>query len=384
MSLSKRKQLALTLSSRRAELSALPVLTGFDGFVDEMITVVNTREDLRSYTKMDTISAFGKAVSAAAGHSSLREIVIRETHPGGCAVNMGDGLSRLGVPVCTYATVGNPLHAAFAEYAEQASLYSWGDEPGRTLAFEFDDGKLMFSAVEQLQSFHPDALRGYLESTPFEADCAAAKVIALTDWTLYPHMTACWDLLREQVFAKLENPVFFFDLVDPSSRSEADIRDMLPALTRFQSLGEVNLGLNQNEANILSRYLGLPITQAKDPEAALDQAAALCKALKISRVILHAIPYAVSAGDEGMARLLGPYCEHPVKSTGAGDRFNAGWVLGRVLQLDETEKLMTACACSGAFVRKGLSGNLEGLCDLLESPWPGDSPAVISGGTPGA
>jgi hypothetical protein len=47
-------------------------------------------------------------------------------------------------------------------------------------------------------------------------------VIALTDWTLYPHMTAVWRLLIAGVFAKLAHrPAFFIDLVDPSGRPAA-------------------------------------------------------------------------------------------------------------------------------------------------------------------
>jgi dTDP-4-amino-4,6-dideoxygalactose transaminase len=39
------------------------------------------------------IATFGKLISAAAGHSSLREIVVNDVHPGGCAVNLADGLA---------------------------------------------------------------------------------------------------------------------------------------------------------------------------------------------------------------------------------------------------------------------------------------------------
>src|SRR5690606_3614825 len=89
--------------------------------------------------------------------------------------------------------------------------------------------------------------------------CRRAKLIALTDWTLYPHMTRCWDMLLERVYGRLTHrPPFFFDLVDPSSRTDADIAGMLEVLKKFQACGDVILGLNGNEANIVSRVLGLP------------------------------------------------------------------------------------------------------------------------------
>ena len=346
------------------------MVTGFDGFVDEMISVVDERASLTDYQRIETISAFGEKITAAAGHSSLREIVINEVDPGGCAVNMGDGLAHLGLPVTTFATVGEPMHPAFAEYAEKVHLVSWGDEPGRTLAYEFADGKLMFSAVSQLQKFHPDNLRSYLADGLFARACADASLIAITDWSLYPHMTECWAFLREAVFAKLAGrPRFFFDLVDPSSRSEADIRKMLTELSGFGALGEVTLGLNQNEANILSKLTGGADDKVAEPDGALRQATELRAALGLDAVIIHAIRYAV--GDDGQDResLYGPYCANPKKSTGAGDRFNAGYALGRVLELPLQARLQIACGSSGYFVRSGRSASLSELAEFLSESW---------------
>ena len=76
-----------------------PVVVGFDGFVDEMISVVAERNSLEEFSSVPDIGTFAGLLSAAAGHSSLREIVITAMHPGGCAVNMGDGLAALGIPV---------------------------------------------------------------------------------------------------------------------------------------------------------------------------------------------------------------------------------------------------------------------------------------------
>ena len=80
------------------EMPPRPVVVGFDGFVDEMVTVVAERHSLESFEPVPDIATFGALISAAAGHSSLREIVVRDVHPGGCAVNLGDGLAALGVP----------------------------------------------------------------------------------------------------------------------------------------------------------------------------------------------------------------------------------------------------------------------------------------------
>lgn len=355
------------LRTQRHAISKLKVVTGFDAFVDEMITVVDKRQDLEHFDRVGTISRFGELVSAAAGHNSLREIVVTRMDPGGCAVNMGDGLATLGVDVHTFATAGEPIHRAFDAYREKASLYSWGREPGRTLAYEFADGKLMFSAVSHLAEFTPEAIAQRLKDGHFEKICQEAKLIALTDWTLYPHMTACWKFLQQTVFSKLTHrPHFFLDLVDPSSRAEKDITDMLAAVPGFEQCGPTTLGLNQNEANILSRLTGGKTLTSPDSEQAAEQVSILREKIGLSEILIHSVRYAVLANDTGTFCASGPYCENPVKLTGAGDRFNAGYSLGLTLGLPPEARLRLAAFVSGLYVRLGRSANLDELIGFLE------------------
>jgi sugar/nucleoside kinase (ribokinase family) len=352
------------------------VVTGFDGFVDEMISLVGERRALDDFTPVPDIATFGAMISAAAGHSSLREIVVNDVHPGGCAVNLADGLASLGVAVDCFATLGEPEHPAFRGIAAKCrSFHSWGREPGRTLAFEFNDGKLMFSAVKQLADFTPEAVRGFLAGGAFAAACADAQVIALTDWTLYPHMTEVWKMLQREVFSKLvQRPVFFIDLVDPSSRSAADIAGVAAIFSDFEPAGPVTLGLNGNEANILCRLHGLAgVPSDVTPDEALRQAASLRDLLGISRVVVHRIPFAVSASAEGGCVQGGPYCASPKKSTGAGDRFNAGFCLGQVLNLGDAASLALGCAVAGFFVRQARSASRQELVDFLRN-WAAGTP----------
>jgi sugar/nucleoside kinase (ribokinase family) len=364
-----------TLADWVAGLPAAPgsVVTGFDGFVDEMITLVAERQDLENFTPVPDIATFGRLVSAAAGQSSLREIVVHAVHPGGCAVNLGDGLAALGVPVDCFATLGEPPHPAFAEATSRfRSAHSWGREPGRTLAFEFADGKLMFSAVRQLAELDAEDVRRRLGNGQFQKCCTEARVVALTDWSLYPHMTGVWELLRHEVFARLpQAPQFFFDLVDPSSRSASDILGMLAELGRFRDCGRVTLGLNGNEANILARLLELP-PAGDEPQDILRLAGDLRGRLDIHSVVVHRNRFAVAADADGHAAAVpGPHCAQPRKSTGAGDRFNAGYVLGLLGQADLADCLTLGCASAGFFVRRAASATRADLVDFLRR-WGAD------------
>ncbi len=361
-------ELSPELRARAARLASLPVVIGFDGFVDEMITVVLERKDLETFTPVPDIKTFGGLISAAAGHSSLREITVNNVDPGGCAVNMGDGLLGFGIPVDLFATLGDPLHPAFAEMTGRCrSVHSWGDEPGRTLAFEFADGKLMFSAVRQLADFDAAHVRECLKDGAYAAACAGAGLIAMTNWSLYPRMTEVWRVLADEVFAALPaGKRIFVDLVDPSSRSAGDIRGMLDMLPRLAKGGaKLTLGVNGNEANLLCELLGLD--KAENAEASVaEQAKRLRTALDVDEVVVHWIRYAAVSGPDGDASAEGPFCAKPRKSTGAGDRFNSGYALGLLLGFSPRERLRLAAASSGFFVREARSASVDELADFLE------------------
>lgn len=355
------------LKELQSLLSRSPVVAGFDGFVDEIISVVEERTSLNEWKPVPSISKFGDLIKAAAGRSSLREIIVHRADPGGCAVNLGDGLIALGFPLHCFATLGRPIHSAFEAFVSKcASCHSWGREPGRTLAFEFSDGKLMFSAVSQLAEFDCQMLDQALQDGVYLQACQQAKLIALTDWTLYPHMTSCWAKLQRDVYGQLKHrPYFFIDLVDPSGRTDKDIEAMLQTIPHLEKSGPVILGLNGTEANVLGRILGIP-PAVEELKAVKSLAESLRAKLGISQVVIHCIRLAAVSDANSSFALPGPYCAKPKKSTGAGDRFNAGYCCGQILGLPSKASLATGCAASGYFVRHAQSPDLSQLAQFME------------------
>jgi hypothetical protein len=350
-------RLAETLATRQGEIPALRAVAGFDGFVDEMIQVVGTRRGIDDFTPMRSIADFAGWAAAAAGRSGLREIVVHREDAGGCAINCADGLAALGVGVELFATVGAPPHRAFAPVlARLAAVHPLGEVYGRTLALEFADGKLMLPAVAQLAALDVALAQHALLAGAFPAACARARLIALTNWTLYPHMTAVWGLIAEQVFSRLtQRPAIILDLVDPGGRSSADIRAMLAVLPSMARAADATLGVNLNEANALARLLG--VATGIDDASLAGLAGRLQAAIGV-QVVVHALHFAATAD----ATVRGPWTATPVKLTGAGDRFNAGYGLGLMLGLPADQRLALGCATSGSFVRAGASA---GLSDII-------------------
>ncbi len=147
----------------------------------------------------------------------------------------------------------------------------------------------------------------------------------------------------------------------------ADIRDMAAILREFEPAGPVTLGLNGNEANALCRAHDASSAPADAaPEQTLEQAFTLLELLGVSRVVIHRVPFAVSAATGCATSQPGPYSPGATKSTGAGDRFNAGFCLGLALGLDDGESLVLGCAASGFFVRNARSATRGELVGFLE------------------
>ena len=360
-------KLAEVFGSRSPELATLPIVSGFDGFVDEMISVVEERTDLSHWTPVPTIARMAEHMNAAAGRSSLREIIVHDMAAGGCTVNLSDGTATLGIPMHVFATMGEPIHSAFQSLLQKCASYrSWGATPGRTLALEFSDGKYMLSAITPTFDFTPEHLDKMLADGYYLQCCRDASMLVLTDWSMFPHMTACWKKLNAEVFSKLPRRLpLYIDLVDPSSRTITDIDEMLHTVTELEENVETILGLNGVEANVVARVLGIP-TVTDSLEDIATQAAEILENLQINAVSIHCVKTAALADATGSYAVSGPYCAKPKKSTGAGDRFNAGFCAGTLLKLSPRERLLVGCACSGFFVREARSATAKELAEFIQ------------------
>lgn len=359
-----------TLEAQRAELAQKRVVAGFDGFVDELIDAVDQRQDAERYQKIESMARFGEMITAASGRSSLSEIQIRSTDAGGCSVNLSDGLNHLGVGVDFYGTLGQPMHPAFQTFSEECrSCQSWLDGHGLTLALEFSDGKYMLASMSDLHRFTPRVVQEHIESGDFKQRCAEADIIILNNWTLYPHMTDVWQYLSDHVFSDLPKRIpVFIDLVNPSSRSRQDIFAMMECLKAMQRSVDCILGVNLNEADLLAKLIGEEPAQG-EADAVLSQIRSLREYLHISEVVAHGVKVNCVAGNGyDAAGVVGPYCEAPLKSTGAGDRFNAGYCLGVMLGLEPEQRLQLGVATSGVFIRQARSARFDELLKFL-SDW---------------
>lgn len=339
-----------------------------DGFVDTILHVVDKRESAEKYTRLSQMAEFGNRIKAAAGHSANMEMVTKMVKLGGNGPIMAHALGSYGPAVTYIGNLGAPtLHPVFEPFSKSAKVISIA-EPGYTDAVEFDDGKLMFGKHLSLGQVDWKNLIAHLPEEKLVKLCQQVSLIALVNWTMLVHMDGILEKFLTRVMPKLDDNHrwVFFDLADPAKRTREDIAAVLKTIARFQKHSRVILGLNFSEGQQIGSVLGIRPC-GKDGGAVAAHAKAIREKLKIDTVVIHPTTFAAAADSTGAEHVAGPYVEKPKITTGAGDHFNAGFCLGRMLGFDLTASLQVGVGTSGFYVRQAKSPSVRDLVSFLKS-----------------
>ena len=371
MSLTRQQICSLAAKKLRAAAPTLNqqrAMVGLDGFVDEIIAVVETRGDYAHYEPVPTISRLAEKIGRAAGQSSNYELVVKDMKLGGNGPIMANALAAVGMDVTYVGNLGYPnVHPVFSEFAKRAKVISIG-EPGHTDALEFEDGKLMLGKLTPLEDVNWDNILSRVGKDELGRVIGQSKLVGMVNWTMLPHMSRIWAKLLDEVIPNYERHErkLFVDLADPEKRTHEDILDALKLLTRFQDQVDVILGLNLKESVEIADVLGLP-GQATPEETIEQTAAAIREELNLHCVVIHPRRGAAAATADERASFKGPFVERPKISTGAGDHFNAGFCLARVLGMSLEESLCIGVSTSGYYVRSAESPSAAQLADFAEA-----------------
>jgi ketohexokinase len=365
-------------------------LVGFDGFIDWIARVVDRRHDMSvdGYEPIRTIEAYAARCAAAAGKSTNIEVVDIEQRWGGNGPLLAGTMATLGTPTTYIGAVGSandpreldPLFAPLARACREVIPIGL---PGRTDAFEFDDGKLMFNRTANVQRVGWDLVRDTVGVERLIELMANAPVLGLVNWSLMGDVEGVWHGLMDEVFPRLVDAfadvrsgstrtkrMIFIDLSDPAKRSDHDIERVLTTIHAMQSHASVTLGLNLAEAQRLAAVTGVAIDEDSLECAASD----LLSKVGIGCVVIHPREGAAAATDAGeRASFGGPTAAKPTISTGAGDHFNGGFVFARSTGLGLAESLAAGCAASGWYVRHAAApsrGDLVRFLNQLPLPEP--------------
>ncbi len=365
-----RRQGATRLLEAAARVGRMSAFVGLDGFVDEILHVVDKRESATVFTRVPTIARLAERLAAAAGKSTNIELVSHLRKLGGNGPIMANALAALGLKVTYVGNLGWPnLHPVFQEFAGRAEVHSIAP-PGLTDALEFHDGKVMVGKHESLKEITWENIIRRWDRQQFTTRFGTADLVGFVNWTMIPYMSDIWATLLQELCPTLNGArrVMFFDLADPEKRLPEDLRRALDLILAFQKHFDVILGLNEKEAFEVGAVLGLP-EPAHTPEGLTALGREIHRRVPVQTVVLHPVTYALCVSARGAARAEGPFTPKPLITTGAGDHFNSGFCLGKLLGLPDEVCLLTGVGTSGYYVRTGQSPNVTQLAGLLQD-WP--------------
>jgi sugar/nucleoside kinase (ribokinase family) len=335
------------------------LLIGFDGFVDEIIHVVDTRSSQDEYLRMKTITAFSERIASVAGLSANIELLPVQTKLGGNGPIMANAIIAQNHDVTYIGALGKEIiHPVFREFSETCKNVISLTDPGYTDALEFFDGKIMLGKMNNLQEVSFKNLLEKMTQKEIEQLLAQVDMIAFTNWTMLSNLNS---IIRE--FSNLigqlpKKPKVFLDLADPKKRTTEDIRQVLDLISAIPS--DTILSMNLSESTIISLVLGI-----KEDEI-LNRAINIREKMGISGIVIHPVNGAAIAHEKSGLWMEGPYTPEPKLTTGAGDNFNSGFCNAWLADLEPGECLAMGVCASGFYVRNARSGTKQEILNFMK------------------
>ncbi|MEJ6951089.1 carbohydrate kinase family protein [Natronospora cellulosivora (SeqCode)] len=352
------------------DFSKVNAVIGVDGFVDEIIHVVDKRENAEKYSRLKKIDELGTKILKAAGLSANIELVPKQIKLGGNGPILANALVEYGNRVTYIGALGDgDVHSVFKDMVYRCENIISIANPGHTDAIEFEDGKLMLGKLESLKDINWDNIKNKIKLDKLASLLDETDLLGLENWTMVPYMNTIWEGMINEVFPLMNREdrggIAFFDLADPEKRTDEDIIEALNLLAKFEEKFKVILGLNLKEAIEISEVLGLEINKIDGAYELKDLTRKVAKELNIYCLVVHPVDKASAFCNGEYYETPGPYTAKPMLTTGAGDNFNAGFCLAQSLGLPVQISLVMGTATSGYYVRNAKSPNKEALLEFL-------------------
>jgi hypothetical protein len=352
------------LKENKALLPGLKVTAGFDGFVDTITRIIKEKNNEGVQT-IDSVNDFTTYITEKAGTNFSLELQEIITKPGGNMPIMANALGCAGIKVNCIGALGFPvIHSRFVQLSPNCSLYSFAD-PGITTAIEFDDSKMLLAGMTSINNSNWQTIKDTVGIDKIISLFQQTNCIALLNWSEMDHATDIWKGVAEEVIPEIKTnkkkPFIFIDLADCSKKSETAIREIISIIISLAIKLEVIVGLNANETRLIAEIF-LDTGNYDDLRETGEQ---LYKILQVQSLIIHHSKQAFAWDESGLYQQTGFVITNPQIFTGAGDNFNAGYCLGKLLRLKTGESLVLGHATAAYYIANGKSASIEELIDFL-------------------
>jgi len=335
------------------------LVVGFDGFIDEIIHVVDQRKNSKEYKRIKDIKAFSERIASVAGLSANIELVPTQVKLGGNGPIMANALITQGQQITYIGAIGKHfIHPLFRPFSENCRKVISLAEPGHTDALEFYDGKLMFGKIHTMNEVSIENLLKKISEKELTEILGVTDMVAFTNWTMLENLNGVMDYFGKVIGSQKKKTSVFIDLADPKKRTTKDIEKILELISGYPC--NTILSMNMSESTIISTVLGIKETEV------LPRAMQIRENMGITGIVIHPVQGAAIAHEKESVWIDGPYTKKPALSTGAGDNFNAGFCNAWLGGFSPGECIITGVCTSGFYVRNAKSPTRTELLGFME------------------
>jgi len=323
-----------------------------DGYVDEVWEIVKSRTNQQEYSLYSQMTQFAERITSSGTGGVGLELLRKRRAFGGFTANIGYAAARIGVDTTMVGVYGkDKLDPVFEEVGALCNVISL-DDPATTHVFEFDDGKILMSHMGAVHNISWSQIVDAVGMDKLQNLIADSDILGVGYWSLLPSFDEILTNLCENLPKDNKKRRFFFDFADFLKKDHASLEHSLGILKNLNKKAPMTLSVNEHEAAALFATYNETMDDTGRPIC--EKAEIVRKQLGLDEFVVHTPHYAVAAAcGESPALVNNRFCEKPVRTAGAGDTFNGGYISARLAGLGIVERLRVANAAVSYFLRNG-------------------------------
>ena len=335
-----------------------------DGFIDEQWSLVSKRASFDDVTLVEKMTQFADRINAVGSGGMGIELIKKRIVFGGFTANIGYAAASLGINTTMTGIFGDKeVSPVFEPIQKICKMITLGPS-SITHALEFDDGKILMTDMESVLGVRWSKIVDAIGMDALTKLLTESDIIGVGYWSLMP----AFDEIVENICGIIKDDGkkrrFFFDLADISKRDEASLVKTLKMLEAYNCKIPMTLSVNEHEGSTIFELFGESFSEnGKD----MDKKTELVRnKMGLDELVVHT-PHFASAAKKGESPAVIPqaYVEKPVRTAGAGDTFNGGYIAGMLSKMTTNERLHTANLAVIHFLKNGIPPSKEELAKIL-------------------
>lgn len=342
------------------------IMLGCDGFVDETYEVVEVRQSATEYTPMKKVRQFGQLIVDRGVGGVGVELVPKRRCEGGFGINTGRIAACLGIRPTLPGLYGSgQFDPAFVEFEDSCEMISLGD-PALTIAYEFEDGKILMSNLEAVSSLKWADFEAHFTAEQIRDMFSDVDILGFGYWSLTSNFDDLFRGFMKQYDSLTAPGRMFFDFADIKKKSK---EAFMVSLDLIRSVGDrIPLSLSMNEHEGFELMSRLDIEKPEQSPDAIAAGLALAREkIGFDELIVHTADFAAaSSASDGEATAIQECQTRIVRLAGAGYSFNGGYLCASLGDLPLKQRLVMANAATAFFVTHGIGPTRDELIAQIE------------------